>query len=97
MPYHAIVEYSPESGYWASVRELPGCFSSGETLERLQANLREAIQLHLEDIEDSPLPEGATVKTLLQGNSNMNRGGLESAYRAACFPHRSHNSPGQVS
>ena len=65
MPYHALVEYSPESGYWASVRELPGCFSSGETLERLQANLREAIQLHLEGIEDSPLPEGATVMKVM--------------------------------
>ena len=47
MSYHAIVEYTPESGYWASVRELPGCFSTGETVEELQANLREAISLHL--------------------------------------------------
>jgi len=61
MGYHAIVEYAPESGYWASVRELPGCFSSGDTLEELQANLREAITLHLEDLENEELPEGATV------------------------------------
>ena len=61
MSYHAIVEYAPESGYWASVRELPGCFSSGDTMEELQANLREAISLHLEDLENDPIPEGATV------------------------------------
>ena len=61
MSYHAIVEYAPESGYWASVRELPGCFSSGDSLEELQANLREAISLHLEDLENDPVPEGATV------------------------------------
>ena len=61
MSYHAIVEYAPESGYWASVRELPGCFSSGDTLEELQANLREAISLHLEDLENDPVPQGATV------------------------------------
>ena len=61
MSYHAIVEYAPESGYWASVRELPGCFSSGDTIEELQANLREAISLHLEDLENDPIPEGATI------------------------------------
>lgn len=61
MAYHAVVEYAPESGYWASVRELPGCFSTGETIEELQANIREAIALHLEDLEDEPIPEGATV------------------------------------
>lgn len=61
MAYHAVVEYAPESGYWASVRELPGCFSTGETIEELQANIREAIALHLEDLEDAPIPEGATV------------------------------------
>ena len=61
MAYHAVVEYAPESGYWASVRELPGCFSTGETIEELQANIREAIALHLEDLEDEPIPGGATV------------------------------------
>ena len=61
MSYHAIVEYTPESGYWASVRELPGCFSTGETIEELQANLREAISLHLEDLENDPVRSGLCV------------------------------------
>ena len=61
MAYHAIVEHTDESGYWASVRELPGCFSSGDTLEELQENLREAIMLHLETLEEDPIPEGALV------------------------------------
>ena len=61
MSYHAIAEHTPESGYWASVRELPGCYSCGDTLEELQANIREAIALHLEDLENDPIPEGATV------------------------------------
>ena len=61
MSYHAVVEESPDGGYWASVRELPGCFSSGETLAELQGNLREAISLHLEELDNEPIPEGATV------------------------------------
>ena len=61
MSYNAIIEHTPESGYWARVRELPGCFSCGETLDELKANLREAIRLHLEAINDEPIPSGATV------------------------------------
>ncbi len=46
------VEVHAEDGsLWASVRELPGCFASGETTEELQASLIEAIQLYL--AEDS--------------------------------------------
>ena len=52
MSYHAIVEKSEDGGYWASVRELPGCYSDGETLAELEGNVREAIRLHLEDIAE---------------------------------------------
>ena len=44
---------------WYEVRhsDLPGCVSTGETLEELQHNIREAIQLHLEGL---PIPEPTT-------------------------------------
>lgn len=32
--------------YWAVVRELPGCFASGDTLDEPIESLREAIQMH---------------------------------------------------
>jgi predicted RNase H-like HicB family nuclease len=36
-------------GYWSQIRELPGCFASGGTLEELRAGLGEAIGLYLFD------------------------------------------------
>lgn len=42
--YRYIVHEASEGGYWAEVVGLPGCVSQGETLEELQANIREAIE-----------------------------------------------------
>ena len=38
-----IVHAEPTGGYWGEVPTLPGCYSQGETIEELLANLREAI------------------------------------------------------
>ena len=38
-----------DGSYRGQVREIPGCFASGETLDELFEGLREAIQLCLED------------------------------------------------
>lgn len=64
MGYHAIVEKSEDGGFWASVRELPGCYSEGDTMEELRENIREAILLHLEGLEDEPIPDGASVMSV---------------------------------
>lgn len=37
-------------GYVVEVPSLPGCYSQGETEEEALANIREAIELHLEDM-----------------------------------------------
>jgi predicted RNase H-like HicB family nuclease len=42
----ADVRYE-EGAYWAQVRELPGCFASGHTLDELMEVLKEAIELYL--------------------------------------------------
>lgn len=38
-----------EDGYFASCPSLQGCFTQGDTYEEAVANLKEAIQLHVED------------------------------------------------
>lgn len=40
----------PEGGYFVQCPALPGCYSEGETVEEAQANIREAIELVLEDM-----------------------------------------------
>lgn len=41
----ALIHAEPEAGgYSAEVPALPGCYTQGETLEEVQANLREAAE-----------------------------------------------------
>ena len=35
--------------YWAEVKELPGCFASGATLDELREALAESVSLYLSD------------------------------------------------
>jgi len=47
-----ILEPSDEGGFTVHVPALPGCVSEGETVEDALANIREAIELYLEPVED---------------------------------------------
>jgi len=47
-----ILEPSEEGGYTAIVPSLPGCISEGNSREEALKNIREAIGLYLEPIDD---------------------------------------------
>ncbi len=47
--FTAIIEPAPEGGYWAICPEVPGANGQGETIEEAKDNLREVIELILED------------------------------------------------
>ena len=58
----AIVHPEDSGGFSAEVPALPGCFTEGETLEELQANLREAAEGWLKahhDLVSEGLDRGA--------------------------------------
>ncbi|HDO51429.1 MAG TPA: type II toxin-antitoxin system HicB family antitoxin [Rhizobiales bacterium] len=60
--FTAIIESAPEGGYWAICLEIPGANGQGETIEEAKDNLREAIELILEDRREDilrGLPEDA--------------------------------------
>jgi predicted RNase H-like HicB family nuclease len=42
MKFKAIIHPEPEGGYWGEVPALTGCYSQGETIDEVMANLREA-------------------------------------------------------
>ena len=44
MTLKAIIHEAEEGGFWAKVPALPGGFTQGETLAKLEENLHEAIQ-----------------------------------------------------
>ncbi len=54
-----ILIHDPESGgYTVTVPSLPGCLSEGDTVDEALANIRDAIDLYIEDMiadgEDVP-------------------------------------------
>lgn len=52
MNLKVILEPSDEGGFTAIVPALPGCISEGDTRDEALVNIREAITLYLEPIED---------------------------------------------
>jgi predicted RNase H-like HicB family nuclease len=47
-----MLEPSEDGGYTVTVPSLPGCISEGDTRDEALVNIREAIQLYLEPVED---------------------------------------------
>ncbi len=52
MRLRVVLEPSEEGGYTVYVPSLPGCISEGDTREEALENIREAIELYLETVED---------------------------------------------
>lgn len=56
--YLVIIERT-DTGYSAYSPDLPGCISTGRTRDEIEANMREAIEFHIEGLrlEGLPAPE----------------------------------------
>ncbi len=52
MKLRVVLEPSEDGGYTVYVPSLPGCISEGDTREEALENIREAIDLYLEAVED---------------------------------------------
>ena len=69
MVYHFKV-HSEDNGYWAECLELEGCSTEGDTMEELRQNAEEALNLYLEEPEDStaipPLPQSHTGAEIME-------------------------------
>jgi len=61
-----ILEPSEEGGFTVYVPSLPGCISEGDTRDDALKNIREAIELYLEPVDDDLAgKEGAEVAELV--------------------------------
>lgn len=58
----AIVIEESEGNYGAYVPDLPGCVTTGDTLDEVRAMMREAIEFHLDGMREDgePTPEPST-------------------------------------
>ncbi|MBN1887807.1 MAG: type II toxin-antitoxin system HicB family antitoxin [Thermoflexales bacterium] len=52
MQVKVVLEPSDEGGFTVYAPSLPGCISEGETIDEALGNIREAIELYLEPVED---------------------------------------------
>ncbi|MGH6937285.1 MAG: type II toxin-antitoxin system HicB family antitoxin [Methylocella sp.] len=59
---YAVVIEKAEKNYSAYVPDLPGCVATGATLEQAEAEIREAIEFHIEGMREDglPIPEPAS-------------------------------------
>ncbi len=52
-----VVLYPGEDGYWVvECPSLPGCVTQGKTREEALRNIKEAISLYIDALEDDGLP-----------------------------------------
>jgi predicted RNase H-like HicB family nuclease len=65
MQYAVVIEKVPNSNYSAYVPDLPGCISTGDTLEDAKLNIHEAIEFHLDGMrqDGESIPEPTTQVT----------------------------------
>ena len=49
MNFKVVLEKDEDGGYAVTVPSLPGCISQGDTKEEALKNIREAIELYLEE------------------------------------------------
>ncbi|MDH3207699.1 MAG: type II toxin-antitoxin system HicB family antitoxin [Gemmatimonadota bacterium] len=62
MRYRVLIEQDEDGVFVAEVPSLPGCISQGESRDEALSNVREAIALYLESLEEhgDPVPPPIT-------------------------------------
>ena len=64
MDYVVVIEKASDDSYSAYVPDLPGCVSSGGTLEEVRILIQEAVDLHIDSLrrhgEPVPSPTATT-------------------------------------
>jgi predicted RNase H-like HicB family nuclease len=63
MKHYAVVIEKTGTGFGAYVPDLPGCVSTGRTIEETERQIREAIEFHLDGMREDgePIPEPTIV------------------------------------
>ncbi len=56
MNFKVVIQQDEDGRFNASCPELRGCYSYGDTIEEAKKNIREAIELYLEDIPEADVP-----------------------------------------
>ena len=63
--FFVVIERDEDGFFVGEVPQLQACYSQGKTLDELMANMREVIELCLEDEDQDTLPEFIGVQKIL--------------------------------
>ena len=68
---YAVLFEKAENNWAAYVPDLPGCMTTGHTLQETESNIREAIQGHLETLREfgDSIPEPTSVAMEIEVSS----------------------------
>ena len=65
MRFTVVLEQEEDGGFVVSVPALPGCVSQGNSRTEALANIREAIELYLEPVDDDLAEAGKDVREIV--------------------------------
>lgn len=63
--FYVIIERDEDGYYVGEVPQLKACYSQGETIDELMANIKEVIELCLEDGIDENIPEIVSIQKVV--------------------------------
>jgi predicted RNase H-like HicB family nuclease len=65
---YAIVIEKADDNYCAYVPDLPGCVATGDTVESVEREIRDAIRFHIEGLKDDglPVPEPSSIAAYVE-------------------------------
>jgi predicted RNase H-like HicB family nuclease len=68
LSFSVVYETKSGSNWSADVPDLPGCVSTGETLDDVKRNIREAMEGHLQVMREyrDPIPQPSTVVDVVE-------------------------------
>jgi predicted RNase H-like HicB family nuclease len=63
MRYVYVVEKASDGSFSAYVPDLPGCTTSGETLDETKRNIKTAVDVYIESLREhqEPIPEPSSI------------------------------------
>ena len=67
MKYAVIIEKG-EKNYSAYIPDLPGCVSTGDTIEEIKKNILEAVEFHIQGMKEDgePIPKPTTLSDYIE-------------------------------
>jgi predicted RNase H-like HicB family nuclease len=70
--YIALLRKDPASDFGVDFPDFPGCVTAGKTLEEARTMAAEALDLHVEGMQEDrdPIPEPSTLDTIMADREN---------------------------